>query len=137
MFQVNSTNQLSTTLQYNDKFQPVRNAQGTSAPLYNIASTYIQNGPFWIAKGQGNRILNSKATFDVSGNNYGYTIRDSANSTQTRWIDTASGNIRGADPTAEYFRRKLWQVTANLSYYTPSLFGGSHNFKFGYGWMLH
>src|SRR5215831_10068677 len=136
-YQANSQNQLAMTLQFNDKHQPVRNSELTTAYLYNMASTYDQEGPFWIANGKWSRVINNQMTFDVAANNYGYHIVSKPNVVQTRRIDKTSQLIRGGDPTHTLFLRNMWDITGNLSYFTPNFVGGSHSMKFGYGWRDH
>ena len=136
-FQANSKNQLGMTLQFNNKHQPVRDSQGPTAYLYNMASTYTQDGPFWIAKGTWTHVINSQATFDVAANNYGYHIVSHGNVEQSRRIDRTTGFIRGGYPTHTLFLRNMWEGSGNLSYFLPALTGGSHSLKFGYGWRDH
>jgi hypothetical protein len=136
-YQANAKNQLAMTLQYNDKYQPVRDSQGPTAHLYNMDSTYTQDGPFWIAKGNWTHVLNNRTTFDLSANNYGYHIVSHANVQQSRRIDKYTGNIRGGYPTHTLFLRNLWEGTGSVSYYAPAFAGGSHNVKSGFGGRDH
>ncbi|MBI4475158.1 MAG: TonB-dependent receptor, partial [Acidobacteria bacterium] len=132
-YQANAKNQLAMTLQYNDKYQPVRNSQGPNAKFYNMASTYTQDGPFWIATGSWTSTLNNQTTLSVAANNYGYHIVDHANVEQSRRIDRFTGLIRGGHPTHTLYLRNLWEGKSDLSYYAPSLLGGTHNLKLGFG----
>ncbi len=136
-YQANSKNQLTMTLQFNDKHQPVRDSQGASAYLYNMASTYTQDGPFWIARGTWTSVLSNRTTLDLSANNYGYHIVTHANVEQSRRTDLTTGFIRGGYPTHTLFLRNMWEGSGNLSYFTPALLNASHGFKFGYGWRDH
>jgi len=136
-YQANPHNSFVMTLQFNNKHQPVRDSQGTDAYKYNMASTYTQDGPFWIARGTWTHVINNQATFDASINNYGYHIVTHANVDQSRRIDRTSGFVRGGYPTHTLFLRAMWEAQANLSYFVPTFLGSNHAFKFGYGWRDH
>jgi len=141
-YQVNQTNSIIFTGQAGRKVQPYREGQGTTAQFYNVDSTGYQKHWSWAYKGQWTSVINSRTTFDLSGNTYGYhfPIRNRVDETPTR--DTTTSIVRGGysgggtgTTTGTPFRhqRRRWHFNANLSFFKENFAGGNHDFKAGYG----
>jgi hypothetical protein len=89
-YQLNQANSIIFTGQAGRKVQPYREGQGTTAQFYNVDSTGYQKHWSWAYKGQWTSVINSRTTFDLSGNTYGYhsenagvTLASAANANST------------------------------------------------------
>lgn len=138
-YQINANNSFIFTGQGGRKFQPFRGGQGSSASFFNVNSTGSQNSWSWVHKYQWTSVLNSRATLDVSANNFGYHFPIAARVQETAVRDVGTNTVRGGysgtgtgNTTSTPFRqqRRRWHVNSNLTYFV-----GEHSLKAGYGYI--
>lgn len=144
-YQLNPKNQLSFMGEAGRKFQPFRGGQGSSAQFFTVDSTGSQDSWSWVHKAQWTSLLSNRATLEVSSNNFGYHFPIDTRVQETPIRDITTRTVRGGYSgtgtgltTATPFRqqRRRWHWNANLSLFQDNLIGGSHDFKFGYGFIF-
>lgn len=139
--QLTPKDSLSAMVQMSRKLAPYRGGQGANASFFVEDSTGNQKDPSLGYKVQWVRVLNSRATLDVSANSSGYTFPLYSRTKEMARRDLVTQEVRGSysgqgvglttnQPAVSSPGHYNWKATN--SYYKDNFLGGDHNFKFGY-----
>jgi hypothetical protein len=136
-YQLNSTNQLSTSANVREKFQPYRGGSGTSAKNFNPDSTQQQQSWFHIFDVVWTSTISNKTTLNVSLNNFGYYWVNLRNTDTIRINDRGTSGITAGYTQGAYIQdlnnNRRWHEDAVFSHFFDA--GGTHNVKVGYEYL--
>lgn len=137
-YQINPTNQLSTTANLRLKFQPYRGGQGTGARDLTPDATQEQQSWFHIINAVWTSTLSNRTTLNVSMNNFGYYWVNLPKVTgQIRIFDRGTTGATRSYTQGSYIsdlnNNRRWHENVALTQFFEA--GGAHNMKIGYGFL--
>ena len=126
-YQLSRQGTLTFMTQWGRKYQPYRFGAGAAAHNYAVESTALQDSRTQIGKVNYLRVINNRATLDVSVNLYGNQFPLGAHTDKTPIIDDFTNNRIGAYTRPNFREDRRWHSNATLN-----LYAGKHDMKIGY-----
>src|SRR5262249_3510358 len=131
-YQLNSSNTLSYTMQWDRKYQP-HVVTADNAQFVNTDSVPIQDNPEWVQSLVLNSTLTPRSTLEVRFGEFGWKFPRLSRVDELPRMDLTTRLVRGSVPLSTIDRSHHRNIDVVYSINASRAHTGTHNLRFGYG----